>query len=283
MLMQALKYAAAELLAVVLLFCSCTGAKTEHTVTTFAVLDVGEGLAQIVCEGDSAVCIDVGPSSGAAGWLDGWEKIGAPKITTIILSHGHEDHIGNIGLLDKTVTGRISIVISPFQDSVEICDSMPAHKGRLSFRRISAGDSLQIFSGVTARCLWPPYGFDTAGKDENAFSLCLKITDVTTSYLITGDIDSTSMNCIADSLHEQLCSDVAVVPHHGSSGSFSTLFWGYARPEYCAVSCGIGNSYGFPALSIMEFLSQTIGCAIFDTRNGSVVFGDGSGIVDAAQ
>jgi beta-lactamase superfamily II metal-dependent hydrolase len=77
-----------------------------------------------------------------------------------------------------------------------------------------------------------------------------------TTVIITSDIDTMAERSLAEGFGYRLASDIIVVPHHGSAGSADDVFYGYVNPDVAVISCGIGNTYGFPAKKVMDLLYQ---------------------------
>lgn len=73
-------------------------------------LDVGQGSSQVIDLGDgSAVVIDCGPSFQTLGNLL-TRRLGIKRITALILSHNHRDHIGGAVGLARQYRGHVDKV-----------------------------------------------------------------------------------------------------------------------------------------------------------------------------
>lgn len=80
-------------------FCSvilygCASDEYERGSVSLTVVDVGQGLAQIVSGGGSAMAVDMGPGASSGAWLQAWKKLGSPCLELVVLSHTDEDHAG---------------------------------------------------------------------------------------------------------------------------------------------------------------------------------------------
>ena len=82
--------------------------------------------------------------------------------------------------------------------------------------------------------------------DTNNYSVVVKITYGSNSFLFTGDAEELSENEMLDSCYDELSADVLKVGHHGSNTSSSDAFMQAVNPEYAVISCGAGNSYDHP-------------------------------------
>jgi competence protein ComEC len=130
----------------------------------------------------------------------------------------------------------------------------------ISFTTIAQGDTVEGLSGVHIECIWPPRALNEVrplpDSLKNRFSLCFLVRYGGTTVIITSDIDTMAERSLAEGFGYRLASDIIVVPHHGSAGSADDVFYGYVNPDVAVISCGIGNTYGFPAKKVMDLLYQ---------------------------
>jgi competence protein ComEC len=258
------------------LSCSRTSDNLSQGYFTFAVLDVGQGLAQIGMRDNRAVAWDMGDSAGFGGWEDGYRALESVQLSAIVISHAHRDHWGGLRLLPSATDFTGLVVVSPYTDTALLRDSLGLWSQRIRFKTVSQGDTLALLDGVSIECLWPASRTGALAAvdstDPNHYSLCFKVSFGATSILVTSDIDSAAETGLNISCGERLRSDAVVVPHHGSAGSLNVAFYGYVAPQSAVVSCGINNPYGHPAESVMKFLGVQQGIAMYDTRfNGHVI------------
>ena len=64
--------------------------------------------------------------------------------------------------------------------------------------------------------------------------------------LFTGDIEKLAEDYLVQKYHDQLKSDVLIVPHHGSKTSSSPNFIHQIAAKFAIISAGIDNRYHFP-------------------------------------
>jgi competence protein ComEC len=100
--------------------------------------------------------------------------------------------------------------------------------------------------------------------EENNYSLIIRITHDTTSYIITGDATYLSENEVVKKYGNELNSDVYIVGHHGSVSSSSIKFLKAVSPEYSIISVGSENEYGHPHKEVISRL-QAINSEIYRT------------------
>jgi len=227
---------------------------------TFAVFNVGQGLAQAVASGGRTVLFDMGPLEGYPRWKEQYEALGRPAIEAIVLSHSHCDHWGGLQLLDTGVAWTGLLIVSPYEDTAFISSFVPQWRNRIRFRVVSAHDTLALLDDVELLCLWP---HDTSGDSlfapdslMNRLSMAFLVTKGMTRVLITSDIDTCAEHELSLSEGHGLAAGLMVVPHHGSAGSLDRVFYGHVRPQIAFVSYGTGNSYGHPSQNVLLWLSQ---------------------------
>jgi competence protein ComEC len=249
--------------------------RPADTPVTFAVFDVGQGLAQAVTTGGKAVLFDIGPPEAYPKWKEQFDALGSPVVEAIVLSHDHLDHWGGLQQLDSALRWTGLVVTSSYEDTAFIRNAVPQWRDRVRFRIIAAHDTLRILDGIEIKCLWPPaasgdslFRYDSL---KNRYSLVFSLTSHATNALITSDIDTVAEREL--SLCEQggLGSNVMVVPHHGSAGSLDQVFYGYVRPQIAILSCGAENPYGHPSGQVLLLLSQMGVVTKLTSINGEIL------------
>ncbi|MQA00110.1 MAG: DNA internalization-related competence protein ComEC/Rec2 [Dehalococcoidia bacterium] len=205
-----------------------------------AVLDVGQGLAVLIEDGDSRVLIDTGPPDGAA--LRALPGAAAGRgLDAIILTHGDIDHTGALGLLAERED------IGGVLASKEVLDELGI-EGRV----LDIGDRVYLGGRTTIEVLGPPVasGGLVAASDNDA-SLVLLVTVGERRILLPADIEAAGEGWLVAS-GQPLRADAVVVPHHGSKTSSTAAFLDAVDPAVAVVSAGEGNSYGHPAPEVLE-------------------------------
>lgn len=249
-------------LAVLTVSCGVSDSDSGPETFTFAVLDVGQGLAQLGSMQDRAVAWDMGPPEGYRGWREGYEDLGRPRLEAVVVSHSDLDHRGGMSRLGGGVDFSGLIVTSPHEDTTLIRSTSGAWSNKVRFRCVARGDTLGMLPGVYVECIWPPAEIDekvplNESGPKNAYSLCFRIVYDRTTVLITSDIDTTACGALSLSRNYELQADLFVVPHHGSRGSVDPVFFGYVAPLLAIVSCGPPpNRYGHPSDEVLDLLFE---------------------------
>ena len=102
------------------------------------------------------------------------------------------------------------------------------------------GDSFS-FGGAYVHVLGPVQQY----ADPNNTSLILKVTYGATSFLFTGDMETSAETDLLDS-GADVKADVLKVGHHGSDTSTGYRFLYEVNPSHAVISVGKKNSYGHP-------------------------------------
>jgi competence protein ComEC len=246
--------------------CSRIDAPATGEELVFTVVDVGQGLAQISVMGGRAALWDMGPPGSAGSWDSAYTSAGRPWIDAIIFSHGDLDHTGGLRTLPVNAGFSGLVITRPGEDTAAIRAIAGPHAPSLRFRAIATGDTLSLFPTVTFECLWPPSNGALSDESPNRSSLCVRVVHGYTSFILTGDIDTSVEKVLCANFAKHLRSDIFVVPHHGSGASLDPVFFGFCAPAYAIVSCGRNNTYGHPADAVVKLLTIQMGATLLDTR-----------------
>jgi competence protein ComEC len=242
----------------------------------FAVLDVGQGLSQLLVVDSAAISFDMGPVEEFEGWLDGYRVAGSPCLEAIVLSHEHPDHIGGIARLPDSITFSGLIITTPHADTALIRRRAGGWGDRLVFRTACQGDTLAVFREVGIRCLWPPRHLDEP-YEPNRHSLCFRMCHGRGSVLITSDIDTVAQRLIGSRYGWDLASSAIVVPHHGSRSALSPAFYAYVDPPAAIISCGRPNDHGHPHDQVLRLLYSFPRLVLYETALHGHIIGRSNG------
>ena len=250
---------------------------------------MGQGDCSLIKWEGAAALIDCGEAEYADTVLNYLKNQGVEKLDYIIASHPHSDHMGGMSEIienvevGKVIAPRVSAEMTPTSKAYERFTAALRDKA-LKLTAAKPG-TVYSLSGRTAEAtektppkleiLSPVNDYD----DLNNYSVTVKLTYGTTSYLFTGDIEKEAENDILES-GADISADVLKIAHHGSSSSTGEEFYGAVSPEICVIQCGEGNSYGHPHADTVKLLEAN-GAKVYRTDvNGTVmVYSDGDEIL----
>ena len=212
-------------------------------------LDVGQGdAAAIRTPGGHWLLIDTGPAdarydAGRRVVAPFLKRTGVSRLTAMVLSHAHRDHIGGATAVAEAVpTALIVEPGEPVADSAYWAVLRMADADGSRWHVAAAGDSFAI-DGVSFRVLHPPRHWSRRGQDLNEDSLVLELRWRDFSALLAGDA-----GIVAESSYVARAGpiDLLKVGHHGSRTATGTLLLRRRPPQAAIISLGV-NRYGHPA------------------------------------
>jgi competence protein ComEC len=215
--------------------------KIPKNTVLITILDVGQGLSQVVQTQNHTLLFDTGaryPSGFNLGESVINPYLKAKQINSldkIIISHADNDHIG--GLID----------VLPAFEVGEILTSTPNKITRQS-SYCYAGQQWR-WDGVLFEILNPTQ--NTRLKGNNA-SCVLKVSTDQFSVLLSADIEKKTEKRLVKYQREQLNSDILISPHHGSKTSSTQGFLDAVSPSIVVVSSGYQNRFNHPAQQIID-------------------------------
>lgn len=243
-------------------------------------IDVGQGDAILLrCDGEAAL-VDAGTPDCRESLLEYLQNQRLEEPKYVFASHPHADHIGSMAAVIDAFGCQTFIMpdmvsytraFENMLDSVERCGA-ETQLGK-------AGDTFEL-GQAQLELLWPAQGYEA--EDANNISLVIRVTYGPYSFLLTGDAETSVEKEFVSNLP---ATTVLKAGHHGSKTSSSQALLEAARPEYCVISVGAGNSYGHPSPETLEKLEQ-LGCQIYRTDlQGDIVFRieEGQLYVDTAR
>ena len=203
------------------------------------LLDVGQGLSLVIQTSKGISVYDTGPkyrsgfSTAEAVLIPYLKSLRAKQLSTVIVSHADNDHIG--GYEDLASHFEISNLIT------SRVDKLPEARFCL------AGTVWQ--EGLTEFEMISPDEHTPLGSNNQ--SCVLKIIHQGVSIIVTGDIEKQVERYLVSS-DQDLSADIMLVPHQGSKTSSTNDFIDVVNPNLALVAAGYLNHYRHPHPSVKQ-------------------------------
>lgn len=226
---------------------------------TVSYIDVGHGDSIFIdISGKYKVLIDSGPpgqyhyfyykkKQGIHYFLN---KNKIDDIDVYVLSHPHIDHIGGLKKIIKKI--KVNQVIDPgiayplkeYEDCLKLIEEK-----KIPYKIVRSKYSWN-YKDVRFEVLNPKIIKTRSSEDINNYSIVLKMTYQSISFLFTSDIEQYAEKELLDD-EVNLESTILKVPHQGSDDSNHSEFLQKVSPKLAILSCGY-NLYGHPSPVVLE-------------------------------
>jgi len=248
-------------LAVVAILVSFAAATMPDAHLHVGFLDVGQGDAILVQQGNLQVLVDGGPSPQAIALELGkkmpfWDR----TIELVVLTHPSADHV--TGLVEVLNRYQVKQVLHPdldFESAIYDEWLMLLKEKNIKCIIAQAGQQINLGKGVVINVLNPqiPHLTDTESNiDNNGMVLHISVGEV--SFLLTADI-MWEAEFELSAHRANLTSTVLKVAHHGSDTSTTPEFLTVVNPQLAVISVGADNRFGHPTSEVMERLEEKLG------------------------
>lgn len=232
-------------------------------------IDVGQGDSILIkTPENNYILVDAGPKDESIKFFNFIKSSEIKKINTIIATHPHEDHIGNMSeLITEYPVQNIYMpkVVSNTPVFKKLMETIK--KRNIYIKEAKAGVNFTM-DGVNFEFIAP---VSDKYSNLNNYSAVLKVTYNNVSFLLMGDAEKISEKEILKS-GVNVKADVIKIGHHGSSSSSSKNFIKAVSPQYAVISCGLNNDFGHPHKETLKLL-KSYNINLYRTDiNGTVVF-----------
>ncbi|MBQ3064140.1 MAG: MBL fold metallo-hydrolase [Clostridia bacterium] len=232
-------------------------------------LDVGQSEAILVTTGGKTMLIDSGSAVYSAELFYGLARYGIERLDMLVLTHPHEDHIGNARLLLQRL--QVDRVLLPPIASDDLAWQLLLQAAGERTETLYMGDSFSLGHAFFEVLLTDEPG---SNGDLNESSLILRGVFGEQVFLFMDDAgEKTERALLTQYGRDVLDCDYLKVGHHGSGSATTMEFLLATTPAAVSISCGRANSFGFPHPRVLADL-ETLGVHIARTDlDGTVVFG----------
>ena len=220
------------------------------TNVTIKFIDVGQGEAILIALPEKTMLIDAGPTGSAPKIAQVLQELGRNKIDYLVATHPDEDHIG--GMADVISSTQIGTIYAPNKtnNTATYRKFLAAiQNDNLQITLAEAGTIIDQTDAYKLEILWPTK--DANFPDTNDYSIIIKLTVGTKTFLFTGDAPT---NAILDANPGHI--DVLKLSHHGSRTGTNEQLVRRLSPTYAVLSYALDNSYGHPMQSVLNALHK---------------------------
>lgn len=251
-------------------------------------LNVGQGDAELIQEGNYQILIDGGPDDSVLAQIGEVMPVTDRKIETVILSHPHADHITGLNsILDRYEVGQI-YYSGVFYDSnvyKEFLDKARAKNIPLKIPEVLQKEN--PFANSELTFLWPGQRYKDRSIDNlNNSSEVVSFCYFAHCALFTGDIETDEQATMianyssnevrssqpAVSNNSAFQSDILKLPHHGSTNGTNQVLLDLSKPKYAVIEVGANNQYGHPHAATLDLLDKNKILYFRTDRDGMIDF-----------
>lgn len=234
-------------------------------------IDTGNSDSILIKDGTTSVLIDGGDNEDGNTVVNYLTDQGITKLTYMIATHPHADHIGGLDTILKNIDVDTLYVANGDADTKTYRDFINAAMDKGLTPSVPLEDKQFKLTNSYFEV------FNTnGGKDANEESLVVLLTNGDDKFLFTGDAEKETEKEILDKMSSV---DVLKVGHHGSSSSTTPEFFNKLSPQYAVLTVGKDNKYGHPHRETMTLLKKHSTEVHRNDECGTVVFtSSGNGV-----
>ncbi len=233
-------------------------------VVRVSFLDIGQGDATLLQDGQHAILVDSGPPDGPV--LERLRQAGVRRLDVLVATHAQADHDGAAG---QVVAAMPVGVVLDGRDGVRepYGHAMAASAASRGVRLVApvAGDVVHA-GGIELQVLWPAdRGGATGGADPNDRAIVMLARGPGLRLLLTADAESDVLSRL-----DLGRIDVLKVSHHGSADPGLPALLRRLSPRLAVIEVGKRNTYGHPTSQTLAALSAAGARVMRTDRDGTV-------------
>jgi competence protein ComEC len=250
-----------------------SGPASKDSTLVVRVLDVGQGDAILIQNGDSRVLIDGGPEPSRLGRVLDQLGLNGSTIDAVILTHQHYDHYAGLRELFRTrrhITVRYVFENrDPYANAslAELRDSIiaRARRGELAYRDTddpcgtgAPECTISLRGGAKLHLLRPHPSGDGPNNRSAAVKLVAPDSARFTMWL-AGDAEQQEIAWFDSEDYDRAPGMRATVlkgDHHGSCDGISPRYLDVVRPEMVLLSLAATNDYGYVHAQTLDLLQR---------------------------
>lgn len=231
-------------------------------------IDVGQGDSILIETKEATMLIDAGENNKGNTVADYLKSQNITKLDYVVGTHPHSDHIGGLDIILNTF--QTKHVILPAVDSTtqafeDVLDAIK--KNNLTITKAVVGDKYSL--GPATFTIVAPNSHTY--EELNNYSIGIKLTFEDNTFLFTGDAEELSEKEMLKTGID-LSADVLKLGHHGSISASCDEFLEAVNPQYCVISAGKDNDYGYPDPETLQAMIKHNYKLYRTDEQGTVVF-----------
>lgn len=227
-------------------------------------IDVGQGNSTLVKLPDGKnLLIDAGSKEYSDKLVSYLKNEKIEKIDYLIATNADANDIGGMPSIIKSFdigrvyTPDISESVSRYEDEKSSIEAYESFTKALSEKKLtplngSSGTHIYFSLSLTIDVIAPN---DSAYSELNNYSIAVMIKYGQQKFIFMSDAENYSEQEILDKEYD-VAADVIMVGDHGSSTASGKSFIKKVAPKYAVISCGAGNSEGYPHQETLKTLEE---------------------------
>ena len=233
-------------------------------------IDVGQGDCTLVMSHGEAMLIDSGERDDSDRVIKYLKEQGITKLSCIIVTHPHTDHMGEMPDIlkafktDKFIMPKVPDNMVPTIMRYEKMLKQIKNQGL----EISWSSNSEFRLGDAVINTYTPKG---QFEELNDYSTVVKISCGSRKFLISGDMEKEEESDLLAQRFD-FRADVLKVPHHGSYKGTTSELLKAVGAQYAVICCGKNNDYGHPHDSTLKRIKKFISSVYITKDNGDIVF-----------
>ena len=233
-------------------------------------IDVGQGDCTLVMSRGEAMLIDSGERDDSDRVIKYLKEQGITKLSCIIVTHPHTDHMGEMPDIlkafktDKFIMPKVPDNMVPTIMRYEKMLKQIKNQGL----EISWSSNSEFRLGDAVINTYTPKG---QFEELNDYSTVVKISCGSRKFLIMGDAEKEEESDLLAQKFD-FRADVLKVPHHGSYKGTTSELLKAVGAQYAVICCGKNNDYGHPHDSTLKRIKKFISSVYITKDNGDIVF-----------